>query len=385
MQFRRNGHSDDRRRRVLRDEILSPPGEDQVDEGGTPPAGKRKAVRPGETAQRYSAAALAARQAPVTYLIPKRRWTLLVLGLLGMAGIAGIEALYACTYQHYSADRREVLAGLDVEARGSLAAWYASLLLAGSAAACVMVYALRRHRLDDYRGRYRVWLWAAAAFLLGSADAITGLHAGLSLLAADLVDNRVQVAAHVWWIGTLGTVLTVAALRLLIEMRACLSAVAATLVAGSCFATSACLQTGILPLDGGMLNAMAQSACLLTASLSLTGAVLCYARYVYRDSQGELRPRHRAANPDGTPRRKSTAAARLKEKPSSRSFRVDAAHAPETLANRAAAATPAPAEFNASDAANDEVDLDDENQQLSRAERRRLRKQLRNKGISGHH
>ena len=319
-------------------------------------------------------------QAPVTCLIPKRTWTLLVLGLLGMVCIAGIEALYACSYQHYFADRRQVLAGLDVEARGSLAAWCASLLLAAAAAACVMVYSLRRHRLDDYRGRYRVWLWAVAGFLLASADAVTGLHAGVSLLAEDLVGHRVQVEAHVWWVGTLGAVLSVAALRLVIEMRACLAAVAATLAAGACYATSASLQTGILRLDGGLLDAMAQSTCLLTAALCIAGAVLCYARYVYRDAQGELRRRTRASSQESTPRRKSTAAAHLQEKQSSRSIRVDSAHAPETLANRTVpAAAHAPVEFNASEAASEEAEPDDQDQQLSRAERRRLRKQCATK------
>ena len=134
------------------------------------------------------------------------------------------------------------------------------------------------------------------------ADAATGLHAGVSLLAEDLVRHRVHVEAHVWWVGTLGAVLSVAALRLIIEMRACLTAVAATLVAGGAYATSASLQTGILRLDGGLLDAMAQSTCSLTATLCSAGAVLCYARYVYRDAQGELRRRPRL------PRGKQTAA-----------------------------------------------------------------------------
>lgn len=377
MQFRRNGHSDDRRRRVLRDELLTGSGEEHAGEPASP-AGKRRALGPADSVQRYSAAALAARQAPITCLIPKRFWTLVVLGLLGAVCIAGIEALYACTYQGYSAERRAVLVALDVTARGSLAAWYASLLLAGSAAAAVMVYSLRRHRLDDYRARYRVWLWASVAFLLASADTITGLHTSLSLLAADLIGDRVPIQAHLWWVGALGAVGTVAGLRLVIEMRACFLAVAAILVAAAGFATAVCLQVGLLTLDGGLLSAMAQSTSLLAANLSLAGAVLCYARHVYRDAQGELPPRRRAVA-KGDKSSRPSAAARLKQKQPSRSLRVDAAHAPETAASRSTAT--APVQFNPSDAGGEEADQgEQETQHLSRAERRRLRKQMRNKG-----
>jgi len=353
--------------------------EDSAGEGSTPPGSPKKSARTGEEVQRYSAAALAVRQAPVTCLIPKRLWTLMVLGLLGLVGIAAIEVLYACALPRFSPDRRPVIAALDVEARGSLAAWYASLLLAAAAAGSLLVYSLRRHRLDDYRARYRVWLWAAGALLLGSADVVTGLHAGLGLLATDMVGDRLQVESQLWWIGIVSAMLGLAGLRLMIEMRACRSALASILLAAASYAAAVCVALGILPLDGDLLEAMSQSACLLLASLGLTGAVFAYARYVYREAQGETVPRVKAAARSAAPRRTPAAAARLKEKQPSRSLRVDAPHTPETSQKAATA----PVEFHASPPASAETDDGDENQHLSRAERRRLRKQLRSKGASG--
>src|SRR5204863_398638 len=66
------------------------------------------------------------------------------------------------------------LAALDVAARGSLAAWYASVLLLAATGWSFIVFAIRAHRVDDYRGRYRVWLWTTAALAWLSLDEATG-------------------------------------------------------------------------------------------------------------------------------------------------------------------------------------------------------------------
>ena len=45
----------------------------------------------------------------------------------------------------------------------------------------VLIYTLRRHRLDDYGGRYRLWLWAAACWFVMSMDEACTLHEGFKL------------------------------------------------------------------------------------------------------------------------------------------------------------------------------------------------------------
>ena len=70
-------------------------------------------------------------------------------------------------------------------AEGSLAAWFSSLLLLGAALATLVVYAVRRHRADDYRGRYRLWLAAAVCWLLLATDEAASLHESLQELVGD--------------------------------------------------------------------------------------------------------------------------------------------------------------------------------------------------------
>ena len=45
---------------------------------------------------------------------------------------------------------------------------------------CLLIYSIRRHRIDDFRGRYRVWLAAAVACVVLSADSVAGLHDALA-------------------------------------------------------------------------------------------------------------------------------------------------------------------------------------------------------------
>ena len=40
---------------------------------------------------------------------------------------------------------------------------------------CVLIYSLRRHRIDDFKGRYRVWMAAAAACALLSVESVAPL------------------------------------------------------------------------------------------------------------------------------------------------------------------------------------------------------------------
>ena len=108
-------------------------------------------------------------------LVPRR---LVVLGPLLAAGGAiavGLEAAYAWMCPRAAAAGAN-LAALDIAAKGSLACWFSSLLLLAAAVMAVFVYAVRRHRTDDYQGRYRVWLWAAAGWLLMATDQAASLR-----------------------------------------------------------------------------------------------------------------------------------------------------------------------------------------------------------------
>src|SRR5262245_59023551 len=90
MDFRRSGQLDERRRRVLMDEIASPADSDHPDASATSGSAKGPV-------RAYHEAVLSQRQPKVTDLLPVRPLWVFVFLLLGLAGIAAIEAIHVHT------------------------------------------------------------------------------------------------------------------------------------------------------------------------------------------------------------------------------------------------------------------------------------------------
>ncbi len=110
---------------------------------------------------------------------------------------------------------------LDASRTGSLLCWFSSLVFLLAAVGSVLIYSVRRHKVDDYRGRYRLWLWCALAWLVMSIDATANLHMPFSQAMAIATGWSLAGDAAVWWIGIWGAILAVLALRLVFETREC--------------------------------------------------------------------------------------------------------------------------------------------------------------------
>src|SRR3954463_15388276 len=124
MDFRRSGPLDERRRRVLMDEIASPGDADNPDAVSTTAKGPVRA---------YHEAVLSQRQPKVTDLLPVRPLWVIAFLLLGLAGIAAIEAIHVHVATLKLEGAAAHLVALDSRHRGSLDDWYASALLAAAA------------------------------------------------------------------------------------------------------------------------------------------------------------------------------------------------------------------------------------------------------------
>ncbi len=357
-----------------------------------PATDSRAAAADARLATKRSYSEAAQRQPAVTCVIPVRLGTLTILLLAGLALIAGVEALFVQVYQSAHTQLRVTLAPLDVMVPGSLAGWLSAVLLFVAALYSGLVFHLRRHKLDDFRGRYRVWIAAIAGLVLASLDALTGLHNALAAWLVEVSGTPLFGDGTAWWLLTIGACYFLLGLRLVVEMRESQSAVAFTLLAATGYATAAVLDLQLWPVALGRWgHGLAYSTPLLLAHLSILFAVLSYARFVYLDSQGRLRrradeetlPQHeavktRAAEPaTGKKARrtaasesasKQTAAPRVKKQPT---IRVDSAHKSSQRSNAeedVAGAT------TAADGARQTTG------KMSKAERRRQRKLLRRQG-----
>lgn len=331
MEFRRSGQRDERRRRVLIEDARN----ERLPENSERPDRQQKG--PPITAATYSEGARADQQPRITDLLPTRAWTFLVLGLLGASAIAGLETLHATVYLRLSEPFVTTAAGLNLAGTPSLGTWFSGLVFAASAGLAVLIFALRRHRVDDYRGRYRIWVPVAMLLMLASMETSAGLRHFLAVWIDGQVDLAVPHRPDLWWVIvalSLGGLLLV---RLLIEMRACRFACFCGIAAAACHGTSASLWGGITELPRE-LQVMAEQGLLLMGNFLVLYSLLVYARYVFLDAQGQVAPRKRRAGRHSATRGTGKAAEQ-QEKPntaeasprrtrqtSTRTVRVDAAH-----------------------------------------------------------
>lgn len=399
MEFQRSGA--ERRRRVLMEDHDSP-----TDETSTAVAGPRRKTGPGNRANAktsYAEDAQADRQPRITDLIPKRVWTLSVLTLSGLTLVFGVLCLYTHVFQRRERLSATDLGALDLNAPASLATWLASAMLAAAAGGAVIVYMVRRHKQDDYRGHYRWWLWTAAVLLLASVDATAGLHRVLPPLLRQVTGKTLYGDGSIWWMAIAGSILSILVVRIALEIRRCRASLGVLMLAIAGYLTAAAIAVGTVRWIEPGLSAMAWSSCLLLAHLSVGLSVALYARYVFLDAHGKLpaataRPKkERVKKPDAAEKDASSPEPNpgAADKDDT-TLRIDPAHEaplrkrkpepeptprPAQPASQAPVATPSkkpPLFFKPTQSEETDEDSDDgRGRPLSKAERKRLRKERR--------
>jgi hypothetical protein len=344
-------------------------------------------------------------------LIPMRRWTLLLLALLAISVATGLEAVYGYVALAYTPLRIDQVPAVDLAVRGSVADWFSSCLLLVAAGLGVLTYLIRRHRVDDYRGRYRMWYWVVPLLVMASLEQVSDLQT--SLRTALLVLSGIPDYADATLIGSgvLAVIVTAVAARLALEMRACRLAVVCLVAALACYAARQAAELNWILQVPGVFRVMATAGLTLLGNIHVFLALCLYARHVYRDARGEVVPRTRPVREKARARRQErseSVTGRLSSSSASASaaaaspakdskIRVDQPHTTTAAATSAAVAAKQDGPRGPSDASHatpkrgglsaavaayaatgssDDAELDDDaaGSKLSKAERRRLRK-----------
>lgn len=332
----------------------------------------------------YPPSVLDERQPRSVDLIPQRPYMLAMLALVGLTAIATVEAFYIHLYD--SLAHGFVLPGLDLAHRGNLAEWLSSFLLGLGAVGSLVVYLIRVHRIDDYRGSYRVWLWTAAGLLLASIDVTTGLHHSLNALLASVCGVDPSGLGQFLWLGVFGLLYGGLGVRLACELWPSIEAFAGLAITTTLYVVAAMFAVGVIAFEGTLLNIVAATTVTMLAHGSLLFAITLFGRHVHLDAQGRLKVRV-----DGGARKKKAkekaksrtklsvvgsdeAAGTKRKKPAadkSTSKSDDKADAKPAGASISAATLKSPLSVAGQD---DDEDESSEGTKLSRAERRRLKK-----------
>lgn len=367
-----------RRRRVLRE-----------DAGDV-----RKSERPStKGGRRYTDGALEESQLRCTDLLPRQAWKLSALLAAGLVSILLLEFIYRWQAGTAMASSRAVAPPFDLAAAGSIGAWFASMMLMGCSVVSLMTYNLRRHRIADYRGRYRFWLWAAVVFGIASVSTVARIDQVLASLMFTATGGQPSSSTPVWvFVGWSVVGLTVA-VPLLLELRMSRTTIAGLLAGGLCYAAAGLLSVGVFRGRTLAGHVSLQVGLLYVGHLFTLTSFLAFARLIFLDAQGQLTRKPRKVPREITPPQWVTAwRQRQAEKrvgqgkaPAKKKKTKSASDGPSRLrVKRSANTKVVPTQDAPPKVVQVEYDVEDEmdpqildNPDLTKAERRKLRRQLK--------
>ena len=287
MQFRRSGQRDERRRKVLLD--------DTSPEAESTPTPTNKTGKSDAIAKAYAKAAVEETETRVADLIPTRPLGVSILLLLGLTAIAAVQALYTFVPDWSGPLGPEGVAAFDLANSGSLNSWLSALLFAAGAAMSGLIYVIRRHKMDDYRGRYRMWLWASAAMMLASVNAVAGLHHAFDALVLHLSGRTLLTGVTGWAMLTISLIGGILGLRLLMDMWRSRGSSAALVSAAVSYGIGTWLII-FQPLPAGsMLATMMVTLAFSIGHLLLAFSTVVYARRVLLEARGLLKVKKKQA------------------------------------------------------------------------------------------
>jgi len=346
---------DGRRRRVLNDEVRTA--------SGICLAAGAMAADP--DAPRYGEQAGVEHHPQVTDFVPRRKRAMLSMLAATLGAAAAGQALVQFAPQVAQAVPG-MTADVSAQLAGGMTAWISAMALLAAAGLARVIYSLRRHRVDDYRGRYRAWRWVAWTAMAASLSAVVGLHTIVAGMAQAATSWSLTASGAEWWLAPVALVGGWVFVRMVLDMAESRTSLAPTLVGATCYGVAA---AGALGWSPAMLG---DSAGVLVNSLPLAGhafvlaGLMSFGRYVVLDVQGLIdHASRRAAKPKKV---KMTAPTET----SSNSVKSPAA---ATLPMRAAPAAAQHGEWT--DAADDQDEDDASPRRLSKADKKRLRKQNR--------
>lgn len=239
---------------------------------------------PGDT-PRYGAGANIENHPQVTDYIPRRfHVTALILGSGAALGL--LAEIIARSADSLGARLGIAPAELTLALSDKLVSWTIAVTLLVAATYARVVFLLKRHRLDDLRGRYRVWRQAGLFAVALSACSVTSAHTLFAKAAGYLTNLHPLGSDAIWWLLPAATVGGWIMARLIRDAAECRLAFTSFLLATTIFIGAAACVTGWVSLDSQLGSESLTRMLPLTGVLLTLAGTLLTARYVVLDVQG---------------------------------------------------------------------------------------------------
>jgi hypothetical protein len=231
------------------------------------------------------------RQLRLHDLVPPR-WLLGIFLLAAAGAAAGLEISY-CWMMERAAAGGKIIAALDISAKGSLACWLSSMALLAASFAAILVYGVRRHRTDDYQGKYRIWTWVSIGLLLMATDQAASLREGFRDLMIAATGMTLSGDGTLWWVGFYALAWLALGSRVLLDMRPSVLSMGSFVAATIAHALVMADRMGWIFTGSGMREVLVRSGCEMAGNFLLLAAMGFHARYVLLDAYGLLPLRER--------------------------------------------------------------------------------------------
>ena len=274
----------DRRRRLMSEEYVSTfvAGDDSA-------ANESSLGDKAEPEKRaYALGANRGSQLKTTDLFPKKIWVITLCGITLFGFIASLNLLnfYAPAWRPYIGNAS--VRAISLAGAGTLASWMLAMMLFLTGLASLQIFALRKHRCDDYGGTYRIWLIVPPIFFVASIASIVDFEAiiyqlaSLAQLTSGTNDSLVPMTIKL-------SLLAIIMVRMLFEIRDSKAAFSMLVIAWLAFAISTVLNTQWAENRiGSQELALATPNAVLVATISLMLAHLFYVRFVYLHAHGAI-------------------------------------------------------------------------------------------------
>jgi hypothetical protein len=183
-----------------------------------------------------------------------------------------------------------VAAAFDPRGVMPVQVWLAELALLTAAAVAGSVRFMRRHRRDDFKGRFRAWGWLAAVLAVAAWAGAVPLGPLVAALATDASGIVVGPGGIGWWLGLAAAVLAVVIPWAVLPLRERAATAFWTMLAVAAWSIAAAA-----PWAGAWVGGDARAAIVGQAAWSAGAglmliAMLAAARSVIREVRGQCGP-----------------------------------------------------------------------------------------------
>lgn len=280
--------TDSRRRRLVVDPAKTSESATSVEESQVKPKRSRDSSAYGYGADRRN-------QLKTTDLVPKRPRSVgfVVVALAILVGLLNYLSVAAPAWEPFIGT--DGVNALALYGPGTLNGWLCSVLMMLGAMACWQIYALRKHRRDDYRGSYRLWFVMSIVCLTGSMVC----SADIGSIAIHLLGSLTGYSSlpNSWIVpGVLILALTGLTVRVAFEVRQSNGTLAMVAVAWLGFLALATLHIpsvhqAATNLDDPIVNdRFLLGNTLLVGGVGMLIAQLTYARFIFLHAHGLIQP-----------------------------------------------------------------------------------------------